>query len=302
MLHETIERQVALPGASVFIGSGLWSGKQGWVCPPTHYAVCQRLSEDHSPLRLSLDRTGLRDVYPRVRALGFMPSSGRITLHPLGRPLRTLNCWFAKDHFELVTGIDAETWLELAGDFLPMVNGNVDAMMQRIHQELAQPGFGSDYVIEAASTMIAVEMARLGQAMHARNRKPTANAGMAPWQFARVRDRIEASAELGYPRVDELAQICGVGPGHLMRMFKASTGWSLGRFIAEERLRAARALLLGDRLSIKAIAASLGFSSAGHFTNAFRRQEQMTPSEYRKRSKGALAAVGMSQTGHPALH
>ena len=302
-MQEFIEREVTLPGVSVFIGTSQWSGAEDWVCPPARYVVCQRLSENHSPLRLSLDRRGLREVYPQVRALGFMPSSGRITLHPLGQPLRTLNCWFDKAYFETATEIDAEHWLDLTGDFLPMANRNLGAMMQRIHAELAQPGFGSDHAIEAASMLIAIEMARFGQKKSARAEHVDQRTGLTPWQMGRVRDRIAAALELGYPRAHELAELCGVSPRHLMRMFKASTGWSLHRFVAEERLRTARRLLAEDRVSIKVIAASLGFNSASHFTNAFLRQEQMTPSEYRRRSRGAIVMASSRDSGdRTAIH
>ena len=290
MMQEFIEREVACAGASVFIGSSQWSAAEAWVCPPTRYVVCQRLSEGHSPLRLSLDRTGPCEVYPRVRALGFMPSSGRITMHPLGKPLRTLNCWFDKDYFETATEIDAGGWQDLAGDFLPMVNRNLETMMQRIHLELARPGFGSELAIEAAASLIAIEMARLGKKRHSRDPHGGVQAGLVPWQLARLRDRIAASLELGYPRVQELAELCGVSSSHLMRMFKVSTGWSLHRYVAGERLRAARQLLAEDCMSIKAIAAGLGFSSASHFTNAFQREEQLTPSEFRRRTRSARAA------------
>jgi AraC family transcriptional regulator len=160
-------------------------------------------------------------------------------------------------------------------------------MMKRIHLELMQPGFGGEHVIEAASTMIAVEMARLGQ-KNARPRDVAGPrlAGLAPWQLRRIRDRIGAAPETGYPRAQELAELCGVSRSHLMRMFKASTGWPLHRFIADERLRAARRLLAEDRLSIKQIAAALGFCNPGHFANAFQRLEHMTPSEFRRSAAG----------------
>ncbi|MFA7603038.1 MAG: AraC family transcriptional regulator [Novosphingobium sp.] len=203
-------------------------------------------------------------------------------MQPLGEPLRTLNCWFDRDAFEAATGIDEPGWIDRAGEFLPVSNRNLETMMRRIHLEIAQPGFGSEQMIEAASTMILVEMARLG-------RKPrdaaTIAAGLAPWQMRRVRERISASLEQGYPRILELAGLCGVSRSHFMRMFKASTGQPVQGYIAAERLSAARRLLREDGHSVKEIAAILGFSSAGHFTNAFRRDAQITPSQFRRYSR-----------------
>jgi len=281
-MQEFIEREVSVPDALVFIGRSQWAQAETWICPESRYVVCQRLSERHPALRLEIGSSRVREVYPRVHALGFMPSRGRITMQPLGEPLRTLNCWFDRDAFEAATGIDEPGWIDRAGEFLPVSNRNLETMMRRIHLEIAQPGFGSEQMIEAASTMILVEMARLG-------RKPrdaaTIAAGLAPWQMRRVRERISASLEQGYPRILELAGLCGVSRSHFMRMFKASTGQPVQGYIAAERLSAARRLLREDGHSVKEIAAILGFSSAGHFTNAFRRDAQITPSQFRRYSR-----------------
>lgn len=289
-MQEHIEREVSVPGASVFIGTSQWSQPVEWACPESRYVVCQRLSEGHSSLRLGPGlgnpRSGPREVYGRVRSLGFMPSRGSITMHPLGQPLRTLNCWFDRDYFESATEIDMQGWSDRAGSFLSIANSTVGAMMRRIHAELARPGFGSEQAIEAASTIIAVEMARLG---HSRIADDKADRSLAPWQLRRIRERIEASSGEGYPSVQELAELCGLSRSHLMRTFKASTGNSLHEFITEQRLAMARALLAEGRLSIKEVAARLGFSSPGHFTNAFQRHEHMTPSQFRRLGKAGRA-------------
>jgi AraC family transcriptional regulator len=215
-----------------------------------------------------------------------MPSRGSITMHPLGQPLRTLNCWFDRDYFENATEIDVQGWSDRAGSFLSIPNSTVGAMMRRIHAELARPGFGSEQAIEAASAMIAVEMARLGRSRIADEK---ADRSLAPWQLRRIRERIEAAPGEGYPRVQELAELCGLSRSHLMRTFKATTGHSLHEYITDQRRSMARGLLAEDRLSIKDVAARLGFSSPGHFTNAFQRHEQMTPSQYRRLGKASRA-------------
>ncbi len=285
-MQEHIEREVAVPGVSVFIGSSEWSQPVEWACPETRYVVCQRLSEGHSSLRLGHERSGVREVYERVRSLGFMPSRGSITMHPLGQPLRTLNCWFERDYFESATEIDVQGWSDRAGSFLSIANSTVGVMMRRIHAELARPGFGSEQAIEAASTIIAVEMARMGRSRIADEH---ADRRLAPWQLRRIRERIEASPGACYPRVQELADLCGLSRSHLMRTFKATTGHSLHEYITDQRLSMARGLLAEDRMSIKEVAARLGFSSPGHFTNAFQRHEHMSPSQFRKLGKAGHA-------------
>lgn len=289
-MQEEIEQQLSLPGVSVLIGKSQWTSPEDWVCPASSYVVCQRLSRGHSPLRLDFDSAGYRQVYPRVHALGFMPATGTITLHPLGKPLRTLNCFFDRAYFETATEMDADGWLDRTGSFMPVRDKSLEDMMQRIHGELESPGFGAEAMIEAACTMIAVEVARLAQTGAGRTIASRARrGGLAPWQLHRIHDRIAAAPEAGYPGVQELAELCGLSRSHLMRMFKGSTGCSLHGFIAEHRLAAARQLLADDRLSIKEVAATLGFRDPAHFTNAFRREEHMTPSEFRQRARSGLS-------------
>jgi len=300
-MYEYIEKEVPLDGVSVLIGVSEWANPEDWICPEESYVVCQRLSEGHSPLRMTADDTGTLEVYPHVRSLGFMPSTRGITMYPLERELRTLNCFFDKAFFEETTEIDAHGWFERAGSFMMLSSRTVEAMMRTIHEELLQPGFGSEQLIEAACTMIAVEMARLGQ-MGGGTASPLGkgNQGLAPWQMRRIRERLDGARTLGYPRIQELSELCGISRGHLMRMFKASTGQSLQRFIMLERLNEARSMLAEDRMSIKEIGAALGFCNTAHFSNAFCRLEAMTPSEFRSRSRACASAIG--STGSTKVH
>lgn len=294
-MQELIEREIPLPGVCVLIGVSQWIGPQEWVCPPGSYVVCQRLSDDHSPLKLRTDGAGVHEVYPQVRSLGFMPSARAITMYPLERPFRTLNCFFDKQYFETATELDADAWYQRTGSFMMLSNRNVESCMQTIHRELLQPDFGSEPLIEAASTMIAIEMARLarqhGSGARTGDAPVRGGQGLAPWQMRRIRERLSAAPQHGYPRIHDLAEICGISRGHLMRMFKVSTGQPLHRYIMRQRLHEAQRMLVAGQFSIKEIAATLGFCSTAHFTTAFRNSEAMPPSEFRSRVKaGQLQA------------
>lgn len=286
IMHVLIEKEVPLSGGSVVIGATEWVAPAAWACPEGSYVVCQRISEGHSALRLATESVRNLEAYPQVRSLGFMPSTRAITMYPIDRPLRTLNCFFDKSLFEETTQIDADGWYDRAGCFLALSSPAVEKMMMTIHRELIDPGFGSELMIEAASTMIAVEMARLGQRSRGGTHAiSTGNHGLASWQLRRIRERLDAAIEQGYPSIQELAALCGISRGHLMRMFKASTGEALQRFITLERLSMGRSMLVEDRLSVKQIAAVLRFCNTAHFSNAFRRAEGTTPSEFRMRAR-----------------
>jgi AraC family transcriptional regulator len=134
--------------------------------------------------------------------------------------------------------------------------------------------------------MILVEMARYFRQLA--EPRGAAGHGLAPWQIRRIEQRIEAAELRGYPALAELAELAGISQSHLMRGFKASTGWPIHKFIAEERLRAAKQLLAREELNSKEIAGRLGFRNPAYFATAFRRMTGKTPSEYRREARAGV--------------
>lgn len=90
--------------------------------------------------------------------------------------------------------------------------------------------------------------------------------------------------ELGQPiKLRELAALAGVSARHFERAFRQSTGSSPHAYLMGRRLHAARDWLINQpELPIEQIALRLGFSSASHFSSAFRRRTGFTPTEFRE--------------------
>ena len=289
-MQQVIEKEVSLPNVSILLARIQWGSVTEFRPTVEGYYICQRLSDNHSPLRF--DNLAVGEAFPSVRSLGLLPPSFSVRALPPESPFRAINCVFDKDFFENTTEIDPR-WNEDPTAFMDIRNKRLATMMQQIYTELENPAFGTELVIEAASTMILVEMAR-----HVRDRQGIlriddgpVRGGLSPWQLRRIRDRIEASLELGYPGVGELSTLCGVSQFHLMRAFKVSTGMPVYKYITEERLKAARQLLLGETFSICEISERLGFSSPAYFSTAFRRHTGVTPSEFRRRVRVSPKAL-----------
>ncbi len=82
--------------------------------------------------------------------------------------------------------------------------------------------------------------------------------------------------------VDRLANAIYVSRFHLMRQFKAATGYSLHRYVLSKRLLWARQLLLErPEATAEEIAREAGFSDVSGFFRAFRRQFHTTPGALR---------------------
>ena len=79
-----------------------------------------------------------------------------------------------------------------------------------------------------------------------------------------------------------LAAQCGISEVYFRQLFKEQFGTAPHQYILELRLRKAKQLLSGSRLSVGQIAESCGFTNPYHFSRTFRQSTQLTPSEYRK--------------------
>jgi AraC family transcriptional regulator len=279
-----IEREANLAHVSIQLGS-VDLDRAGEASPPhAGYCICQRLSDNHAPLRIG--NMAAREAFSRVRSVGLLPPGQLVQLYPVGKPFRVLNCMFERDYFERVTETQVEHWAAHMRDLVSIRHRRLEVLMQEIQAELVQPGFGQELLIEAAATMIVVELARYGRVLERKTSKNGGGQGLAPWQLRRIQERLSASLEAGYPNLGELAGLCGISQSHLMRSFKISTGWQVHKYIAEDRLNAAKRLLASGRHSAKEVSARLGFASPAYFATAFRRMTGKTPSEYRRQTQG----------------
>lgn len=86
--------------------------------------------------------------------------------------------------------------------------------------------------------------------------------------------------------LSDVSREVGCSHFHLCRIFKAHTGLTLHQY--REQLRIARAvtLLLESQAEVTEIALSVGYSTHSHFTWAFRRVFNMTPSDARSSGAG----------------
>jgi transcriptional regulator GlxA family with amidase domain len=81
--------------------------------------------------------------------------------------------------------------------------------------------------------------------------------------------------------IRELATIVNLSPGRLAHLFKTEVGISPQRYVNNVRLKKARELLESGMLSVKEIAAQIGFPNVSSFCRSFRACYGTTPREYR---------------------
>ncbi len=80
----------------------------------------------------------------------------------------------------------------------------------------------------------------------------------------------------------QLTEVAGVSSQRLNEIFRKATGTSPYQYMIRLRIQKAKELLIQkDRLTVKEIAARVGFTNDSHFVSTFRKSESVTPETYR---------------------
>lgn len=199
-----------------------------------------------------------------------------------GGQIRVLRCVFDDANTAAIIG-EREPTLSFLQGLLNIRNEALRSLMRLSHQELAHPLDRSQESMEALFTLVGVELRRV---FHHAAGSETASR-LAPWQFRRVRERIELEAHV--PSVAELADLCGISPRHLHRQFIALTGKTVSAYIEAYRIEQAKCLLSRTEVPMKQIAEQAGFAHGNSFARAFRRATGLSPREFRQRSCAIVA-------------
>lgn len=93
-----------------------------------------------------------------------------------------------------------------------------------------------------------------------------------------IRDHISEDISL-----NKLANYVHMSPNYLSALFKQATGETFIEFSTRTRFELAKQLLIQPEIKIYQIAEKIGYTDANYFSIAFKKNEGMTPSQYRAR-------------------
>ncbi len=180
--------------------------------------------------------------------------------------------------------IGADAWRELTADMVPgrdivgrVLSGNAEwlalAVWREFHNDDAASALGLDETVAMLCGAIRTSAARGVFEPHPRLDRCA--------EYLRARPT-------STPRLAEVAQVAGVHPMHLAKLFRQRFGYSMGEFLRRQRIAWACEQLACDAGTISSIAARAGFSDHAHFTRTFRRIAGCSPSWYRQRLRATL--------------
>lgn len=92
----------------------------------------------------------------------------------------------------------------------------------------------------------------------------------------------------GQVQLEEVAEVAHLTPSSFCRFFKRRTRKTLVQFLTDLRLSEVQKLLVQTELPVAEIAMQCGFQNLSHFNKSFRKRNEMSPTNYRKRYREAL--------------
>jgi AraC-like DNA-binding protein len=105
--------------------------------------------------------------------------------------------------------------------------------------------------------------------------------GLAPLQERRAKELLAANLSGELP-LAVLARECGLSASQFSRAFRRSVGMPPHRWMVQQRIERAKALLREQRATLTEVALACGFSDQSHFTRAFTAWTGASPGRWRR--------------------
>jgi AraC family transcriptional regulator len=149
--------------------------------------------------------------------------------------------------------------------------GPIGRLTDKLAWEFHQDDGASALALEALVLELLAATCRTTEP--ARAAPPRWLAGATEYLHAHFRDSVALA---------EVAQAVGVHPAHLARVFRQHQGATVGDYLRDLRIEAARRQLSGSDRPLRDIAAEAGFADQSHFSRLFRAATGQTPGAYRR--------------------
>jgi AraC family transcriptional regulator len=275
--YET-ENHHIFPGGWVEVRKYGWSQpiENIWTTEKRCYLLSMSLAGHETASVVTNLQTGQR---------GELGSRGNIHLVP---PEQTMRCTSQKGQLRSLRCMLDASLVESFLDAVPIWDwgrvplheemhlggGQIEWLLRRMYREIREPDFATVPVVESLAKQLAVEILRKFLP-HCADQNCFVG-GLSARHKRLIRERLHSPAPL--PSREELADLCDITVRHLSRAFRTETGQTLGTYIDSVMVERAKALLMAS-VSVRDVAASIGYATSSSFTSAFRRATGLLPSE-----------------------
>lgn len=150
--------------------------------------------------------------------------------------------------------------------------------LNRIVEELRNPGFASEALIESLLNFAITEIYR---ALHSDFVMEDRSTRLSDRQMKQVNELVMNWDDAPL-RAQRVADQLHMSASHFQHLFKRSTGQSFHQYVSRTRAEMAKQLLTETYQPLKQIAHRLGFSSTSSFSVAFSKEVGCSPGIYRR--------------------
>lgn len=154
----------------------------------------------------------------------------------------------------------------------PIVGALIDAMLQELHDEAANPTVLAHAALALRASLPVPSLAHASEA---------ASGSLAAWRLDRAISYMDERLHLSV-KTPAVARACGLTVNHFSRAFARATGMPPHRWLMKRRIERAQRLLRDSNRSLGDIAAACGFSEAGHLSRVFVRTVGVPPGTWRR--------------------
>jgi AraC-like DNA-binding protein len=160
----------------------------------------------------------------------------------------------------------------LAGGGSPQTNYTLQALT-----EATQSPLENGYYVKLLDCLLRFVLDDVSQCKSVNYSKSYSN-------WLKLSDYVRMNFQNQVSRCD-LAEMFGLTPEYVSRLFQKYAGKSFSGFLADQRIDHAVVLLKESSMDMKEIAWDSGYSYPSHFIRMFRRRFNMTPGQFRCRTK-----------------
>ena len=160
--------------------------------------------------------------------------------------------------------------------------------------EINRPGENTYEFVEALVTRILIGLERKTKSLNRTENLPKLNIQTQNETFTQIDAYLRRNLYKNISRED-LSKVFHISPSHLARIFRNISGMTITKRLLQLRIDRAKQLLLESSLPISEISLQIGYTNFSYFTNIFRKETGVTPSDFRRTQGNARRKLNIDQ-------
>ncbi|MBW6474735.1 MAG: AraC family transcriptional regulator [Anaerolineaceae bacterium] len=160
--------------------------------------------------------------------------------------------------------------------------------------EINRPGKNTYEFVEALVTRILIGLERKTKYLNRTENLSKLNIQTQNEAFNQIDAYLRRNLHKNISRED-LSKVFHISPSHLARIFRNTSGMTITKRLLQLRIDRAKQLLLESSLPISEISLQIGYTNFSYFTNIFRKETGVTPSDFRRTQGNARRKLNIDQ-------